>query len=268
MDVAERQKRIVEYLAENQSASVSELSRLLDVSSVTIRSDLNQLARAGQVTRTHGGAQMLGERHRQEYTFAKRQKIQASQKQEIGELAASLIQPFDTILLDASTTAVSVARALKCVPSLHDVTVLTTGIWTALEVLGCPGLNVVLTGGQVRTTTGSITGSITHQVLQQVNIQKAFLGAWGLTLKEGLTDTPLMEVELKRAVVERSQQVIAILDSTKFGRAALASFASIAQVQCVITDPDAPSEMVAALKERGVEVLVAHTEYEIPDTQG
>jgi DeoR/GlpR family transcriptional regulator of sugar metabolism len=257
MDIAERQKRIVEHLAENQSASVSELSRLLEVSSVTIRNDLNQLAQAGQVVRMHGGAQMLGERQRQEYTFAKRQKIQARQKQAIGELAASLIQPFDTLLLDASTTAVAVGRALKCDHSLHDVTILTTGIWTALEVLGCPGVNVVLTGGLVRTTTGSIAGSITQQALQQFNIQKAFLGAWGLTLEEGFTDTPLMEVELKRAIVERSQEVIAIIDSTKFGRVALASFASLDRIRRVITDPAAPPEMLAALRLRGVEVLVS-----------
>jgi DeoR/GlpR family transcriptional regulator of sugar metabolism len=207
--------------------------------------------------RLHGGAQMAGERHRQEYTFSKRQKIQALQKQQIGELAAGLVKPFDTILLDASTTAVSVVRALKCTPTLQDVTILTTGIWTALEVLGCPGVNVVLTGGQVRSTTGSITGSITQQVLRQFNIQKAFLGAWGLTLEEGLTDTPLMEVELKRAIIERAQEVIAIIDSTKFGRTALASFAAIDQIQRVITDQNIPPEMLAALDERGIEVLIA-----------
>ena len=264
MDVAERQQRIVEHLVENHSASVSELSRLLEVSSVTIRSDLNNLARSGQVRRTHGGAQMVGERHRQEFTFSRRQQIQALQKQQIGKLAASLIQPFDTILLDASTTAVAVVRALKCTPTLQDVTILTTGIWTALEVLACPGVNVVLTGGQVRTTTGSITGSITQQVLQQFNIHKAFLGAWGLTLDEGLTDTPLMEVELKRAIIERAQEVIAIIDSTKFGRTALASFATIDQIQRVITDSGAPQEMLAALSERGVEILLARAESENP----
>jgi DeoR/GlpR family transcriptional regulator of sugar metabolism len=257
MDIAERQKRIVEHLAENQSASVSELSRMLDVSPVTIRNDLNQLAGSGHVVRVHGGAQLLGERQRQEVTFSRRQRIQAVQKQQIGAAAASLVQPFDTILLDSSTTAVAVVRALKCTSTLQDVTILTTGIWTALEVLGCPGVNVVLAGGLVRTTTGSIAGSITQQVLQQFNIQKAFLGAWGLTLEEGLTDTPLMEVELKRTIIQRSQEVIAILDSTKFGRAALASFASIDQIQRVITDPDAPYELVAALQERGVEVLIA-----------
>jgi DeoR/GlpR family transcriptional regulator of sugar metabolism len=198
MDIAERQKRIVEHLVENQSASVTDLSRLLDVSSVTIRNDLNQLARSGQVTRTHGGAQMLGERQRQEYTFSRRQRIQAYQKQYDRRTGCSLINP-SIPSLDGSRRVRS--RALKCTKDLQDVTILTTGIWTP-GVLSCWGER---SAGwrSVRTTTGSITGSITGP--SAIQHSEGIPGRMRSHLEEKLTDTPLMEV-VKRTIIERSQK--------------------------------------------------------------
>jgi DeoR/GlpR family transcriptional regulator of sugar metabolism len=260
MDIPDRQQRIVEYLADRQSASVSELSDLLSVSAVTVRSDLNQLAEQGRVIRTHGGAQIMGDRYRQEFTFANRQRINALQKQRIGELAAGLIQPYDSILLDASTTAVALARAIRCSPNLQDVTVMTTGIWTALELLGCPGIHVLLPGGNLRSITGSITGVISRNVLSEFNFQKVFLGAWGLTLEEGLMDTPLAEVELKRAIVARTQDVIAIVDSSKLGRLGLASFAGLERIRRIVTDDGAAPDIIHGLRLAGIEVLMASTE--------
>jgi DeoR/GlpR family transcriptional regulator of sugar metabolism len=257
MHLNQRQQAILEQLLTQESATVSELSQLFDVSPVTIRSDLGLLADQGRVMRTHGGARIVPGRTRQELTFATRQEINLERKRRIGEVAASLIEPVESILLDASTTAVSVAQAIKRREDLRDVTVVTTGIWTALEVLGALDVNVVLTGGAVRNTTGSITGSITEQALAQFNFHKVFLGAWGVTLEEGLTDTHLAEVELKRAIIERAQSVICILDGSKFGRLGLTSFASVEEIDHLITDDSAPGEMINALRAQGVEVHVA-----------
>lgn len=257
MLMSERHQRIVEILLEQETATVAELSERFDVSPVTIRSDLNQLAEHGRVIRTHGGARIAKERVRQEITFAKRQRINIEQKRSIGEHAVTLIRPNESILLDASTTAVAVGQAIKRRPDLKDITVVTTGIWTALELLGSPDINVVLTGGHVRTTTGSITGSITNQVLETFNFQKVFLGAWGITVEDGLTDTHLTEVELKRAIISRAREVIAVLDGSKFGQLGLATFATLDEVTCIITDTTAPEEMVAGVRDSGVEVQIA-----------
>ena len=252
----DRHQKILEILAHQESVAVTDLSDQFGVSPVTIRSDLNHLAERGHVIRTHGGARLAGERMRQEYTYATRQRINAKHKKCIGELAASLIQSDEAILLDASTTAVAIGKALMQRTDLKNITVVTTGIWTALELLGTPHINLVISGGHVRETTGSITGSLTHDVLKGFNFRRAFLGAWGITIEEGLTDTPLAEVELKQVIVQKSQEVYAVIDGSKFGRLALASFASIDQITSIITDNSAPEDDVVALRDRGVDVQI------------
>ena len=166
---AERQQKILELLAQQEQVTVSELSGAFDVSPVTIRTDLNQLAELGKVVRTHGGARLAAERMRQELSYATRQRINAEQKRCIGETAATLVCSEDAILLDSSTTAVAVGTALKGRPDLEDITVVTTGVWTALELLGASHIQVVLAGGQVRETTGSITGVFTEEILSRFN---------------------------------------------------------------------------------------------------
>jgi DeoR/GlpR family transcriptional regulator of sugar metabolism len=255
--VTDRHRKILDLLVSQNTVSVSELSDILGVSSVTVRADLNQLAEEGQLVRTHGGARSNSKRMRQEHTYATRQRINAEQKRCIGYLAASLVISDEAILLDASTTAVAVGRALMQRTDLQNVTVVTTGIWTALEMLGAPHVSVIISGGHVRETTGSITGELTKATLSGFNFARAFLGAGGISIEEGLTDTPLMEVEMKQVIIQRSQEVNAIVDGSKFGRVSLASFASIDEIDRIITDSSAPRDMVDALYNSSVDVQMA-----------
>jgi DeoR family transcriptional regulator of aga operon len=192
-------------------------------------------------------------------TFATRQQLHAAQKECIGALAASLVQPLDSILLDASTTALAVGRVLKQRQDLTEVTIISTGVWTALEMLGTPHLNIMLAGGNLRNTTGSIIGSIAREVLSKINIHRAFLGAWGLTVTHGLTEANMQEVELKQFIIERCQEVIAVVDSSKFGQVALSTFAPLDKISRIVTDDGAPTEMVAEFRARGIEVLIAES---------
>ena len=134
---------------------------------------------------------------------------------------------------------------------------MTTGIWTALELLGSSHIQVVLAGGYVRNTTGSITGSITNKVLNDFSFQKVFMGAWGVDPSGGLTDIHLAEVELKRAMIQRANEVIIVADGSKFGRVGLASFARMNQITTLITDESAPQEILTTFSGQGVQVLVA-----------
>jgi DeoR/GlpR family transcriptional regulator of sugar metabolism len=161
-----RQQQILDILMARESATMSELSDLLQVSTVTVRADLNALAEHGDVIRTHGSAHILQGRTRQELSFATRQEHNAVQKAYIGQVAADLVSPVKSILLDASSTAVAVAKGIKFHSKLRDLTVVTTGIWTALELMGVQHIHVVLAGGYAREQTGSLTGSITQKVLQ------------------------------------------------------------------------------------------------------
>jgi len=252
----ERQKKIVETLLSMDTATVDELSTMFNVSTVTIRSDLNQLAESGEVIRSRGGARIADERVRQEYTFGTRRRLKAPQKIAIGESAAQMLEPHDSILLDASSTAVAVAQAIKRLKLAFEVTVVTTGIWTALELLGDPNIQVVLMGGFVRNTTGSITGNITKENLDRFNFNKVFLGAWGLDLNHGLTDSHMMEIELKRDIIKRSQDTVIVIDSSKFGRIGLAPFAACDQIHKIITDISAPEEIISQLRNKSINIIL------------
>ena len=253
----ERQAQIEEILQEKQSVTVIELSETLDVSAVTIRSDLNHLDEMGRLLRTHGGATITNNLHRREFSFETRQRLHSEQKRQIGQLAASLIQPTDVILLDSSSTAFAIAEEIIRNPEIVDITVVTTGVRTALELAGAPLISTIIVGGIVREISGSSTGSLVVNTLDQINIHKAFLGAWGVTVSQGLTETHLLEVELKKNIIAHCDEIIAVADSSKIGRVALASFACLEDISRLVTDDDADPEQIEALRLRGVEVLLA-----------
>ena len=253
----ERHNQIEAILRDKRTASVAELSELLSVSSVTVRNDLKQMAKRGRLLRTHGGATVINNHLNGEFSFGQRKLLRADEKQRIGKLAASLIQPVESILLDSSTTALAVGQAIKRHPDLGDLTIVTTGVHTALAVAGTPGITTILAGGILRDVTGSVTGSLVIDVLEKINIHKAFLGAWGLTCEAGLSDTSLEEVELKQRIIARCPEVIIVIDSSKLGRVALASFASVENISRLVTDDGAPPELIQEIEKRGVEVLVA-----------
>ena len=253
----QRHTQIEEILQEKHSVTVNELSEMLDVSPVTIRNDLNHLAEQGRLLRTHGGATVANNLHGRELSFETRQRLHSDQKRQIGKLATSLIQPTDVILLDSSTTACAIAEEIKRNPEIVDITVVTTGVRTALNLAGTPLITTIIVGGIVRDISGSSTGSLVFNTLDQLNIHKAFLGAWGVTTSQGLTETHLLEVELKKNIIAHCDEIIAVADSSKIGRVALASFACLEEISCLVTDDGADPKQIEALRMQGVDVLIA-----------
>lgn len=248
----ERLERILALIQEQGRISVAELSDRFGVSAVTIRNDLATLEQQERLMRTHGGAvanPMAG----MEPAFALRQKLHPTEKERIGRAAAELVHDGDAIALDASTTAWQVARHLK---DRRELTVVTNGLFIALEFLDSPNVTVVMPGGTLRTASASLVGDLGACILESYHVQRGFFGARGLTLEEGLTDINQYEVELKRRMVERSKEVIAIVDASKWGQVAFAAFAFLGQVDRIIADAAAPAEMVAALRKRGIEVTL------------
>jgi len=248
----ERLDQIATLVREQGRVSVAELSERFGVTPVTIRNDLTTLEQQGLLVRTHGGA-MVDPTMGLEPAFALRQKLHAAEKERIGRAAAALVQDGDTIAFDASTTAWQVARHVK---ERRELTVVTNGLYIALEFLNLPGVTVVMPGGTLRGASASLVGDQGADCLERYHVQKGFFGARGLTLEEGLTDVNQYEVALKRRMTEISREVIAVVDASKWGQVALASFAPLDQVDRVIADTAAPAEMVAALGERGIEVTL------------
>ena len=249
----ERQEHIARIVEEHGRARVADLAARFGVSAVTIRKDLVVLEAEQRLVRTHGGA-IAVDRGRAELSFDIRERLQSDEKGLIGAAAAALVHDGESIVMDASTTALAVARHLKARGGWSQVTVITNGLRLASELAGHRGITVLMLGGRVRWEALSVVGQLGDGIFGRINVQKAFLGAAGFTLESGLADATDEEAQMKRSMVAAAREVIALVDHTKWERAASATFCAADQIHMVITDTSAPDGMVRALGERGVEV--------------
>lgn len=246
----ERRQQIVKLVNDCGRVSVAELAERFAVSVVTVRADLQALAARNLIVRTHGGAVSAG-RGSRELSLAIRTQQQVSEKDRIGLAGAALISDDNAVILDSSSTALAIARHLK---HHRDLTILTNSIAIAHEMLDAPGVTVAMPGGTVRRDMGSLTGGNGLEMFEKFNIQKGFFGAYGLSLPEGLTDVSLAESETKRKLVAMCRAVIAVIDSTKWGRFGVGSFAAPALIHRVITDVHAPPDLVEHVRALGIQV--------------
>jgi DeoR/GlpR family transcriptional regulator of sugar metabolism len=237
---------------------VSDLAVKFGVSSVTIRKDLRVLETEGRVVRAHGGALAPG-RSRPERAFEVRERLQHDEKERIGAAAADLVVDGESIALDASTTAFAMARHLKARGRWVHLTVITNGLRIATELAGHPGVTVAMPGGFVRWEALSVVGPLGGGLLEKVNIQKAFMGAAGYTLETGLSDATDEEAQIKRLIVDAASEVVALIDHTKWGRSAFATFCPTDRLTAVVTDESAPTDVADALRARQIVVHIAPT---------
>ena len=249
----ERQDHIARFVEEHGRARVADLATRFSVSGVTIRKDLLALETAQRLVRAHGGALAI-DRSRPEVAFDIRERLQANEKASIGAAGAALVQDGESIVMDASTTALSVARQIRARPGWSQLTIITNGLRIALELAGQPGITVLMLGGRVRWEAMSVVGQLGDGLFDRINVQKAFLGAAGFTVESGLADATDEEAQIKRSMVTAAREVIAIVDHTKWQRAAFATFCPTARIGLVLTDPAAPAEMIADLRARDVDV--------------
>lgn len=252
----ERQDRIARIVDERGRARVAELAALFDVSAVTIRKDLLALETMGRVIRAHGGA-IAPDRNRHESAFEVRERLQQREKELIGAAAAAMVVDGESIALDASTTALAVARHLKARGSWVQLTVVTNGLRTASELAGHAGITVAIPGGFVRWEALSVVGPLGAGIFERINVQKAFMGAAGFSIENGLSDATDEEAQIKRLMVGTAREVIAVVDHTKWQRAAFATFCRIEQLTAVVCDDQSPPQMLALLRKQGIDVRIA-----------
>ncbi len=261
----ERQEHIARIVEEHGRARVTDLATRFQVSAVTIRKDLFVLETERRLVRAHGGA-IAVDRSRPELSFDIRERLQTDEKLRIGAAGADLVHDGESIVMDASTTALSVARHLKARGGWSQLTVITNGLRLASELAGHPGITVLMLGGRVRWEALSVVGQLGDGLFSRINVQKAFLGAAGFTLESGLSDATDEEAQMKRSMVAAAREVIAIVDHTKWERAAFATFCSTDEIRIVLTDDRAPDAMVRALDGRGVQVrLIGPDHITAPD---
>ena len=249
----ERQEHIARLVEEHGRARVTDLAAQFHVSGVTIRKDLVALEAGHRLLRTHGGAIAI-DQSRPEVSFDIRERLQQDEKQRIGAAGAALVHDGESIVMDASTTALAIARHLKARQDWSQVTIITNGLRIASELAGHPGITVLMLGGRVRWQALSVVGQLGDGLFSRINVHTAFVGAAGFTLDSGLADATDEEAQIKRAMVSAAREVIGIIDHTKWDRTAFATFCPTDKIDLMLTDQRAPEALVQALAFRGVPV--------------
>lgn len=249
MTTYERRQSLMDILRKQSGLSVPDLAAVLKVSEGTVRNDLNALELQGLLTRVHGGAVLNQQDQFQNNTFNRRYQQNAAAKQAIAREAAALVSDDASILLDASSTAFYFAKAL----SKHQrLRVMTNGFEAALELAQNTTNTVILVGGIVNNGASSVTGLLSEHIIEELHIQKAFLSCSGFSLERGMTEVHLAEAQLKRKVIESSQELYALVDSSKFGLEDLTSFARPEKITRLLTDRHLSPDWIDRLGKSGI----------------
>lgn len=250
LSLSERHQYILNLLQKRGSASVTDLADELKVSEVTIRKDLSVLEQQKKLYRTHGSAVLISPYIRDRHVSEK-EKQNVAEKQAIGIRAAALIEPDDSIIIASGTTVIYFAREIH--PESH-LTVITSSVQVT-SILSQQGhAEVYQLGGFVRGSSVSVAGNFAEEMLRSFHCSKLFIGVDGIDPEFGLTTTNVMEASVNRAMMDASQKVIVLADSTKFGRRGFSKICGLESVDEIITDSAAPPSMLQQLNERGITV--------------
>lgn len=252
----QRRNQIAGIVDERGSVRVSELAEQFGVSEVTVRSDLAHLEKAGHLTRDHGGAVASGSGRKVTSLLAleRRAHLSAEEKKRIGRAAAQLVSAGDTIIMDAGTTVVEMARHLGGIPSL---TVVTNALNVALEVAHASAdARIIMVGGAVSRESSSTLGPLAEQTLGELNVRKAFLGTQALDAGGGLTDTSMEIAQVKRAMIRAAREIILLCDSSKWGSSGFIKVAPLTSIHTLVSDPGLPADAQTAIERLGVRLVL------------
>jgi DeoR/GlpR family transcriptional regulator of sugar metabolism len=252
----ERKKILEEIINKEKVVAVADLCDRLGVSHMTIWRDLGDLANEGLIERIRGGAKACQQDPFDiPGTFNLAQDPQAKQKKSIGQyVAKTLVSDGDFITIEAGTTASSIVPHLQ----MENLTILTNGLLTSLLAYQTnPNLTLMCSGG-ILIETGAFTGPQTSEFFNSHRVHKAFLGASGLTIKDGFTDPTPLYLPTKKSIMVNADQIIMMMDSSKIGVRSLLQVANFDDIDKLVTDSDISGEMVTALKEQGIDVHIAN----------
>ncbi len=254
--VEERRRMIAEFVQQNGRATVEQLAEKFRTSTVTIRSDLEELAGRAAIVRAHGGALPVLHQTSSDPPLRVKEAQRHPEKQRIGQEAAKLIKEGDTIVLDSGSTTVEIARRIRLM-KLQSLTVITNALNIAMELSDLPGIRVMMLGGLLRHASYSLVGPDAEQSLSRLSADKLFLGVDGLDVSVGVTTPDPLEARLNALMIRIARETIAVFDATKLGHRSLSIIAPIRDVHLAVTDRSAAPEMVSALRQEGVRVLLA-----------
>jgi DeoR family fructose operon transcriptional repressor len=248
---SERQAEIHFLLQEHGNLTVIELAQRFKVSEMTIRRDLKNLAALGLIQREHGRA-ICPPIPQMDYSNMMSMGESEREKVRIGQLAATLICEGDSIILDAGTTTLAVAKALN-----QKCTVITNSLSIACVLGNRDEITLLMTGGEVRSNTYALVGPMTRSTFKGFNADKMFLGAQGVNLERGLSTSNMLESEVKQAMLNVAKEVILVAHSAKIGKVYFHTFALWDSINTLVTDSGLPESIREKLRTMGINVLLA-----------
>lgn len=249
----QRRQQILQHITSLQVAQIQDLSAALGVSVATIRRDLNKMESAGLIKRVHGGA-MLPHNDSTEPPAIQRAARQTKNKRLIGQAAAALVNDGESIILTSGTTTEAMIPYLA---PKNRLTVITNAINIAYKLARYPHIAVIVLGGSLRHSELSLLGHLTEEATRDLRASKLFHGTFGIDSNDGLTGTHLLEVQADRRIMAIAQEVIILADHTKFHQRGSVRLAPIEAINTIITDAGAPGKEIKALRDRGVQVIIA-----------
>ncbi|GAA1147048.1 DeoR/GlpR family DNA-binding transcription regulator [Nesterenkonia lutea] len=260
----ERHERILDRLRRSGTVTVQEIAQDLKVTRETVRRDLDQLETAGSLQRVHGGAVVSSSPSRRETSLRQRQSEHSRQKQAIALEALRYVpsSPDASLLLDAGTTTEALAELLAAefIDEQHTRFLTTSSVPIAQKLAELAALDVEVLGGKVRGITGAVVGAQAVATLARRQADVAFIGTNGVDASFGLSTPDTAEAAVKSGLVHAARQVVLLADSSKLGLRTLVQFATLEEIDVLITDAEPHAELAHALHEADVRVVVAVTQ--------
>ncbi|MGQ9571212.1 MAG: DeoR/GlpR family DNA-binding transcription regulator [Thermodesulfovibrionales bacterium] len=250
----DRQERIHSLIRKQGIVKVTDLSKMLGVSELTIRRDLAVLEQRGILEKTHGGA-IYSFRMRVEPLYTQKDRIHREEKDAIGKAAAQLVEEGDTLLINSGSTTRQVIHYLRD----KKVRIITSNLSAVPEAMESE-MELILIGGHYRSQSNSIIGPLAHISLKQAYGSKAFIGVDGVSLKYGLTTPILEEAEVARRMIEQTPgPIIVVADHSKLGVVSNFITAPIDKIHMLVTDDGIEEEYQSNLEKAGIKVVIAST---------
>lgn len=253
MTKEERHELILETLIKHESVQVSDLSTLLEVSTVTIRKDLTELEKENKLYRSHGKAILINP-YINNRSVNEKEKLATEEKNIIGKAAAAMITKDDSIIIASGTTVHALARNIR---PIHKLTVISASLQVSEILANNEAIEIIQLGGTLRHSSNSVVGKYAEGILSSFCCSKLFLGVDGIDLEFGITTTDVREADLNKEMMRIAQKSIVLADSSKFRRRGFSKIANIEEVDIIITDSGIPDSIARRIEEMGIELIIA-----------
>lgn len=256
LSASERRSMIAQLVVQKGKVLLTDLVAQFAITETSIRRDLVILESQGQLKRIHGGAISVSGSSRVE-SYSEKMRLNIDAKRRIGKAAVEMIHPHDVVLFDSGSTTVQIIKQIPADLRLSSsIRLVTNSVAISQEVLSWPSPNLIILGGIYLPDYQATAGPQTLRQLQDLTADIVFLGADGLTISGGATTADILMAEVDRLMVERSHRTILVADASKFGRIGFVPVKPVTAFQTIITDTDAPPEIVEKLRNEGVEVIL------------